>query len=199
MDNLKGNKKSIAAMIMVFALMVALVGPQVSAKTNPSVSYSGEEIFSGIFFGQGEVAKLLPEVWDSKAVQKIDQDELKQVSDQVIADIKNASPAYFKELKTAVYSGDYEQVNSMIEKGSAIMTKVLKAEFDKNSFDKGKSTAIGQCATAVWVFLNAAAAIETIALAVAAIILTVASVDDDSDLGKEQLIANVVDRINAQH
>ncbi|WP_240491468.1 sporulation delaying protein family toxin [Bacillus nakamurai] len=199
MDNLKGNKKSIVAMIMVFALMVALVGPQVSAKTNPSVSYSGEEIFSGIFFGQGEVAKLLPEVWDSKAVQKIDQDELKQVSDQVIADIKNASPTYFKELKTAVYSGDYEQVNSMIEKGSAIMAKVLKAEFDKNSFDKGKSTAIGQCATAVWVFLNAAAAIETIALAVAAIILTVASVDDDSDLGKEQLIANVVDRINAQH
>ncbi|MBY8911293.1 sporulation delaying protein family toxin [Bacillus sp. YC2] len=199
MVNQKGNRKSIAAMIMVFVLMVALVGPQVSAKTNPSVSYSGEEIFSGIFFGQGEVAKLLPEVWDSKAVQKIDQDELKQVSDQVIADIKNASPAYFKELKTAVYSGDYEQVNSIIEKGSAIMAKVLKAEFDKNSFDKGKSTAIGQCATAVWVFLNAAAAIETIALAVAAIILTVASVDEDSDLGKEQLIANVVDRINAQH
>ncbi len=64
--------------------------------------------------------------------------------------------------------------------------------------DKGKSTAIGQCATAVWVFLNAAAAIETIALAVAAIILTVASVDEDSDLGKERLIANVVDRINAR-
>ncbi|MBB4874241.1 hypothetical protein HNP42_001672 [Bacillus velezensis] len=29
--------------------------------------------------------------------------------------------------------------------------------------------------------------------------MTVASVDEDSDLGKEQLIANVVDRINAQH
>lgn len=193
------SKKSAAAMLLVFVLMIALVGPHATAKTEPSVSYSGEDIFSGIFFGQGEVAKLLPEVWDTKAVKKINQDELKQVSDQVIADIKKSSPDYFKKLKAAVYSGDYEKVNSVIDQGSQIMAKVLKEEFDKKSMDKGKSTAIGQCATAVWVFLNAAAAIETIALAVAAIILTVASVDEDSDLGKEQLIANVVDRINAQH
>ncbi|AME07522.1 sporulation delaying protein family toxin [Bacillus siamensis] len=193
------SKRSAAAMLLVFVLMVALVGPHATAQTKPAVSYSGEDIFSGIFFGQGEVAKLLPEVWDTKAVKKINQDELKQVSDQVIADIKKSSPDYFKKLKTAVYSGDYEKVNSVIDQGSQIMAKVLKEEFDKKSMDKGKSTAIGQCATAVWVFLNAAAAIETIALAVAAIILTVASVDEDSDLGKEQLIANVVDRINAQH
>ncbi|MCR9039379.1 sporulation delaying protein family toxin [Bacillus sp. L381] len=193
------SKKSAAAMLLVFVLMIALVGPHATAKTEASVSYSGEHIFSGIFFGQGEVAKLLPEVWDTKAVKKINQDELKQVSDQVIADIKKSSPDYFKKLKAAVYSGDYEKVNSVIDQGSQIMAKVLKEEFDKKSMDKGKSTAIGQCATAVWVFLNAAAAIETIALAVAAIILTVASVDEDSDLGKEQLIANVVDRINAQH
>ncbi|AEB25448.1 MULTISPECIES: sporulation delaying protein family toxin [Bacillus] len=193
------SKKSAAAMMLVFVLMIALVGPHATAKTEASVSYSGEDIFSGIFFGQGEVAKLLPEVWDTKAVKKINQDELKQVSDQVIADIKKSSPDYFKKLKAAVYSGDYEKVNSVIDQGSQIMAKVLKEEFDKKSMDKGKSTAIGQCATAVWVFLNAAAAIETIALAVAAIILTVASVDEDSDLGKEQLIANVVDRINAQH
>ncbi|MBD0407623.1 kinase [Bacillus siamensis] len=193
------SKRSAAAMLLVFVLMVALVGPHATAKTKPAVSYSGEDIFSGIFFGQGEVAKLLPEVWDTKAVKKINQDELKQVSDQVIADIKKSSPDYFKKLKAAVYSGDYEKVNSVIDQGSQIMAKVLKEEFDKKSMDKGKSTAIGQCATAVWVFLNAAAAIETIALAVAAIILTVASVDEDSDLGKEQLIANVVDRINAQH
>ncbi|PIK29861.1 kinase [Bacillus siamensis] len=192
-------KRSAAAMLLVFVLMVALVGPHATAKTKPAVSYSGEDIFSGIFFGQGEVAKLLPEVWDTKAVKKINQDELKQVSDQVIADIKKSSPDYFKKLKAAVYSGDYEKVNSVIDQGSQIMAKVLKEEFYKKSMDKGKSTAIGQCATAVWVFLNAAAAIETIALAVAAIILTVASVDEDSDLGKEQLIANVVDRINAQH
>ncbi|WP_045926017.1 sporulation delaying protein family toxin [Bacillus siamensis] len=193
------SKRSAAAMLLVFVLMVALVGPHATAKTKPAVSYSGEDIFSGIFFGQGEVAKLLPEVWDTKAVKKINQDELKQVSDQVIADIKKSSPDYFKKLKAAVYSGDYEKVNSVIDQGSQIMAKVLKEEFYKKSMDKGKSTAIGQCATAVWVFLNAAAAIETIALAVAAIILTVASVDEDSDLGKEQLIANVVDRINAQH
>lgn len=193
------SKRSAAAMLLVFVLMVALVGPHATAKTKPAVSYSGEDIFSGIFFGQGEVAKLLPEVWDTKAVKKINQDELKQVSDQVMADIKKSSPDYFKKLKAAVYSGDYEKVNSVIDQGSQIMAKVLKEEFDKKSMDKGKSTAIGQCATAVWVFLNAAAAIETIALAVAAIILTVASVDEDSDLGKEQLIANVVDRINAQH
>ncbi|MED0771232.1 sporulation delaying protein family toxin [Bacillus siamensis] len=193
------SKRSAAAMLLVFVLMIALVGPHATAKTKPAVSYSGEDIFSGIFFGQGEVAKLLPEVWDTKAVKKINQDELKQVSDQVIADIKKSSPDYFKKLKAAVYSGDYEKVNSVIDQGSQIMAKVLKEEFDKKSMDKGKSTAIGQCATAVWVFLNAAAAIETIALAVAAIILTVASVDEDSDLGKEQLIANVVDRINAQH
>ncbi|MEW4059551.1 sporulation delaying protein family toxin [Bacillus siamensis] len=193
------SKRSAAAMLLVFVLMVALVGPHATAKTKPAVSYSGEDIFSGIFFGQGEVAKLLPEVWDTKAVKKINQDELKQVSDQVIDDIKKSSPDYFKKLKAAVYSGDYEKVNSVIDQGSQIMAKVLKEEFDKKSMDKGKSTAIGQCATAVWVFLNAAAAIETIALAVAAIILTVASVDEDSDLGKEQLIANVVDRINAQH
>ncbi|MEB4596018.1 sporulation delaying protein family toxin [Bacillus amyloliquefaciens] len=143
------SKKSAAAMMLVFVLMVALVGPHAAAKTEPSVSYSGEDIFSGIFFGQGEVAKLLPEVWDTKAVKKIDQDELKQVSDQVIADIKKSSRDYFKELKAAVYSGDYEKVNSVIDQGSQIMAKVLKEEFDKKSMDKGKSTAIGQCATAV--------------------------------------------------
>lgn len=50
------SKKSAAAMMLVFVLMVALVGPHAAAKTEPSVSYSGEDIFSGIFFGQGEVA-----------------------------------------------------------------------------------------------------------------------------------------------
>ena len=68
--------------------------------------------------------------------QKIDQDELKQVSDQVIADIKKSSPDYFKELKAAVYSGDYEKVNSVIDQGSQIMAKVLKEEFDKRAWTK---------------------------------------------------------------
>ncbi|MCB7143917.1 MULTISPECIES: hypothetical protein [Bacillus amyloliquefaciens group] len=67
----------------------------------------------------------------------------------MIADIKKSSRDYFKELKAAVYIGDYEKVNSVIDQGSQIMAKVLKEEFDKKSMDKGKSTAIGQCATAV--------------------------------------------------
>ena len=43
------SKKSAAAMMLVFVLMVALAGPHAAAKTEPSVSYSGEDIFPASF------------------------------------------------------------------------------------------------------------------------------------------------------
>jgi hypothetical protein len=100
-------KKVVKQTLMALTLGTLLTG--VSLTVSPSVShglkpsapgdggYSGEELFLGIFFGQGEVAERLPEIWEDPpnphwdaALAHVDPETVLAALDKELADAQAA-------------------------------------------------------------------------------------------------------------
>ncbi|WP_193648866.1 sporulation delaying protein family toxin [Bacillus cereus] len=194
MNYMINHKKPLLSIALVMALLVSMISiPLTRANAETSVKFTGEEIYAGIFFGQGEIAELLPEIWDKKALETIDPKELEKLSNETIEKLKQEKPNYFKELQAAVYAKDYKGVDDILKESATVLTDVLKSDVSK---DKGTAAAIGKCASAVWLLLNAAVAVEVIAIGVAVLVRNVNNDTLDNGLSNEQLISDIVNRIN---
>jgi SdpC family antimicrobial peptide len=91
-------------------------------------SQSGEELFLGIFFGEGQVGQLLPEIWKGKSTssrvlgpEKAEQ--VLQAQANIVAEIHKQDPSFFQRFGLAVTSGDHFQVEAaLMEAGSRLRT-----------------------------------------------------------------------------
>ncbi|MFE4764756.1 sporulation delaying protein family toxin [Bacillus mycoides] len=176
---MKTIKKIVPA---VLALGLALNSTSAFAADNKNISnhnkssitvenkhnqHDGETLYRGLVFGQGEVAKTLPEVWTDERIKEANKKEAKEASDAIIKAMKENDPKYFDELQKAVYSGDPIKIKSSLEKGGELLTSSVKIEEDKKQLGVGE----GRCAAVLWA-VYAAGAVTTVGAVTHAVLVT---------------------------
>lgn len=102
---------------------------------------SGEEMFRGVFFLEGQYAQMLPEAqslkmaYANKAQSASQQALVAQVRQAVLADIKATHPGYFAQFKSVLKSGDLMRVSQTLTQSEKILTQSLERVYH---LDKGE-------------------------------------------------------------
>ncbi|MEC2061108.1 sporulation delaying protein SdpC [Bacillus stercoris] len=113
---------------MVTMLVFSLVGlskeSSTSAKENHT--FSGEDYFRGLLFGQGEVGKLISNDLDPKLVKEANSTEGKKLVNDVVKFIKKDQPQYMDELKQSIDSKDPKKLIENMTKADQLIQKYAK-------------------------------------------------------------------------
>lgn len=99
---------------IIIALLLAVITPQtnyVGANTAPE--YSGEELYKGIIFGQGEFGKEI--ITNQEEYEKMNNKESIEFSNNFVDFIKEKNPTYFDELQKSIYDKDATLSLNMLE------------------------------------------------------------------------------------
>lgn len=90
---------------------------------------SGEEMFRGIFFAEGQFAELIPELKATQTMYSSNQlsvDEKRALAlarTQIIASIKASNPHYFEDFKASIQTANPVLIKEKIMEGQGIVTK----------------------------------------------------------------------------
>lgn len=161
--------RSVVVTLVFTMLAMVLTLQPVGAKDSLTykTDFSGEELFRGIFFLQGDVVNYIPElkkVKDSVPDAKEPEGEVLKFMDSIILAMNEIDPAYFKKLENAIYSKNPNQIKSELEYGAELLVKTdliplgEHADIDKNA---------GEALCAVYVLWSVSIGIVSIALEVA--------------------------------
>jgi uncharacterized membrane protein (DUF485 family) len=128
----KASTKSFVIIPLILSLLTFSTSCQQSIEKT-DVSYSGEELFKGIFFMQGAASDKISLFTKVKKEFPFENDmnAMKQYNDiisEVMLVIKNESGDFLNQFKVAIESGDYFQVENILESG----TKLLYASLFKS-------------------------------------------------------------------
>jgi len=168
------NLKKLLSPLMIVAILIAMVfsTSSVSAAGGKKVQqYGGKEIFRGLVFGQGEVAKLFPEIWTKDLLKEARKKEAVEFSNQMIAEIKVADSTYFNELKDAVYSGDHLKIQASLDKGGKLLSEQIEKKSETLQAENASAAGTGSAACYV---AYAAAAVSVVAGFSYAVVVTAA-------------------------
>ncbi len=138
---------------------------------HPTPSYSGTDIFQGVYFGQGDVASLLPDFWsrpEFASLTTLTPDQAAAVGN-VISAINTSDPSYFSNFETEMTSGDNNRVSAAFQDGANRIAAVVTAA-------GGNATAAGASnpqdlviIATVLIAVNAAVVVNVVFYAIAAV------------------------------
>ncbi|MFJ7161021.1 sporulation delaying protein family toxin [Bacillus safensis] len=184
-------KRRITLIILLSLLVSSILGSIHSIEAiGQSHKYSGEEIYAGLAFGQGEVAKMFPEIWGKKTLEKLATKESKDKAQKLLKEMKEVEPNYFNKLEKAVYSKNFHDLSSLLQYSGEILKKI-----DPNITENVKIDSVeGACVT--FVTWTAVAAIWVAVVAGAVVAAPVAEMNESNTLSNEILVKNMVERLN---
>lgn len=193
------------------------IGGSVAAALTPLLSYShsttkprsftGEDMYRGIFFAEGEFAKLIPEITSLKAhtsarLTTNQSDHKTQVRQQIIQTIKQRDALFFDRFEAAMMSQNVLNVQRMLMLASANTSKAVASLYGSSGTATGQyryetqsvsSKASSQTGMAI-IVVNAIACVDVIYILVSATIFEqeqMASVPNASTLLIEQIALSV--------
>ncbi|MER5938258.1 sporulation delaying protein family toxin [Streptomyces sp. NPDC001928] len=184
----------------------AAVAPATSAKTD------GENVFRGLFFGQGKAGKDLAELeLFSQARQHIGNDspDENRASDAVIELINKRSPGFFADLSRKSRSGDPRQVEKAVTAAQDMLLAVAKTDKSATPVEKGQrcgvTVAVGAAVVHVAAVVTAAGAVVTVTVAVGANFVkgknwfwsAKPTSGDETPLSKDEAVAQVTKALKA--
>lgn len=194
------NLKSKVVYVLIFGMLLSVLSG-LTPKTHAVDlhKYSGEEIFSGVVFGQGDVSKLFPEIWNSKDYKIRNTEKSKKAAKQVINEMKKMDAEYFEDLKEYVYSKDLNKIDEQFDKGGDLLKKA--ADKVKLGSSEHADVASGKCVetlgAAIFVLVVAAGgAIDYLYVYNSTKFWGVAAGDDESKLATEMFVKSVADKLN---
>ena len=94
-----------------------------------SVKLSGEEMFRGVFFAEGQFAELIPELkatqtmYSSNQLSVNEKKALALARTQIIASIKASNPHYFEDFKANIQTANPVLIKEKLMEGQRIVTK----------------------------------------------------------------------------
>ncbi|UOQ74653.1 hypothetical protein [Hymenobacter cellulosilyticus] len=98
-----------------------------------AAAYSGEELFQGIFLMQGDVATHIPSFQATRTAlanndkQRPAQLQKRQaMTARLLAAVRSLDPGYFAELRQAVVSRNFSQIEQSLRKGAALQHTALQ-------------------------------------------------------------------------
>lgn len=100
------------------------------AKASTSTNYnavSGEELFKGIFFGQGQVTQAIPELANvfnqAGQMSAEEQSEFNAIMNETVAMIQNEKPQFFGNFKSGIQSGDHFEIDATMQDAAKVLAK----------------------------------------------------------------------------
>jgi SdpC family antimicrobial peptide len=114
-------------MCAIFMATAAGCSSASPASSSLHAQYSGETLFRAIYFGQGEVAKAFPEVWELKAFAPLHHLTPEQAVrlDKFVAAIDAKYPGLFDRFAVEIQSGDHLRVQAAMLEGAADMSSLI--------------------------------------------------------------------------
>lgn len=113
------------------AMLMTFVTFESQARTIKVMSYSGEALFKGIFFAEGEVAEQIPELSGLSAKNFASTDNEIQEIDafhaEVIAYVNRNYPAYMGTLESAVNSRSHVKIDQVVTQGKSIVEEAINS------------------------------------------------------------------------
>ncbi|MGI8950157.1 MAG: hypothetical protein ACR2FN_01095 [Chitinophagaceae bacterium] len=109
-----------------------------------SVSYTGEQLFRGLFLFEGQVTKQIS--YFDPIRKQISQlsDSLQtlrlQLNDEIVNQVKLLNPNFFNELKAEISSDNFNRIDSVMEKGAGLAMSALLNTPTYNSYYNQDST-----------------------------------------------------------
>lgn len=160
--------------VAVATAIVVAAMPNLSYAQKAQV-YTGEQLFKGLYLGQGPVADLFPEVWEGAeeyrehAIPAEDMQEvmlaLSDYADTMIEDIAAANPGFFSSFAVEIQSGDHLRIEAAVLDGAYKLVEAIAADLgvapeDLKPFDPTQNLVI--------IVVVLAAALAAVSLAVLA-------------------------------
>lgn len=173
------KRLSVAAVAVIMGVLAAVHTVQSSTHAADasvaSVSYSGEELFRGLFLGEGPVAVLFPEVYGASPKALLSAAD----RDVLMARIRADYPAFLPDFSSAMQSGDHLQIAQMMEHALDVVTNSAVAAngslSEAYTEARNRSGPSGEC---VVVVLNVVAAVNVVAAAaVHTVVMAVVAAD----------------------
>lgn len=104
---------------------------------------SGEDFFNGIYFSQGKVAEMIPEIKNSLKAEDLvesarELSELKKIQSDIIQQIKLDNPSFFTNFKIGIQSGNHIKIESTLKGASKVLFNALMkvVGIEKNEGEK---------------------------------------------------------------
>ncbi|MFF2908247.1 sporulation delaying protein family toxin [Paenibacillus sp. NPDC057934] len=148
-------KKTLATLltvVLVFGLVFMNTSTTEAQANKNFTNFSGEELFRGLFLGQGEVVEYIPELPSKK---EINTEENIKFANDITEKVNNADDQYFNELREAVYSNNPKVISDSLEKGATLITSELtKMEEYVVTSEMAPDEATGLCV--VWLVVAGA-------------------------------------------
>ncbi|PDY26985.1 hypothetical protein [Bacillus thuringiensis] len=198
-----------ACLFSVFSLDSFNIKPVAAAeKKQQPQKYSGEEIFKGVIWGQGKLAKNFADMWDPKTLELMSSKESQESINSLINQLKEQDPEYFIRIEKAVQQKNLKKVDKLLEEGSTALLKIAekKGELtgDANQGVCGSTVCASDLITYGATFdLGPVVLPNGIVLSNSKIIIQSAPEFLDPNLSKEEIqqkreqnIANIFKRIN---
>lgn len=124
-------RKGLANLYAIVPMCLLIFMATFSAQAKPIniPSFTGKELFKGIFFAQGQVAQLIPEIQE-----KVDMDawlnnsekvEYKKFMNEVIVAIDKKHPSFFKNFQLKVQSGSHVRISQEMSRASKILSDMV--------------------------------------------------------------------------
>jgi SdpC family antimicrobial peptide len=115
----------------ILAMLMMFVTFESQARTVKALSYSGEALFEGIFFAEGEVAAQIPELSGMNAKNFVSTDKERQEIDAfrafVVDYVNDNYPEYMGDLENAVSSRSHVKIDQVLKQGHDIMEAAVNA------------------------------------------------------------------------
>ncbi|MHC6624497.1 sporulation delaying protein family toxin [Streptomyces globosus] len=185
----------------------------VTAVASPaSAKADGENVFRGLFFGQGQVGRDLSKLdLFAEARQHLDNDDLSEVraSNAVIDLINKHSPNFFAELSAKTRSGDPRQVEKAVTDAQNLLLTVAQKDDKATPVENGQlcgvTVAVGAAVVHVAAVVTAAGAVVTVTVAVGANFVKgknwfwspQPTTGDGTPLSKDEAVAQVTKALKA--
>jgi SdpC family antimicrobial peptide len=112
-------------------ISIALLGVRSSAFAKAKArSFTGEDVYRGLVWGEGPVSKLLPEVWSMDAVAAHSDTKEKMMAwndakEHVVAKIKAKDPTFMSRFGEEMQSGDHLRVQAAMSEASTNTVQTL--------------------------------------------------------------------------
>ncbi|MFC4077211.1 sporulation delaying protein family toxin [Salinithrix halophila] len=139
-------KKLISYVVAGALLFVGLI-PTARGESTNNPHYTGKEIFAGLVFAQGPVAKLFPEVWTDDVLEKAKDPKSTAFVNRLLDRIESKDPSYFNELQAAIQAKDHVKVDASLAKGGELLDQAMKEE-NATIVNVDNGTGNGRCAVA---------------------------------------------------
>ncbi|UFH55068.1 hypothetical protein [Spirosoma sp. KNUC1025] len=187
---------------VVLPLFICLIfatwpSPAATFETKTRHLFTGEDMFRGLFFLDGQYSETIPELQairsksDNKLAKPTAVADAHRMQQQIIETIRTEHPRFFSDFQAALESGNYVNVQNALKAGQSVTEKAIKqvSQSMNNAQFKTRSD-VGTCIVIVYYCSTA----YTLLMPVCPTIIVAIAADvaqNGSSLLTEQLVASI--------